>query len=97
MALTLTIPIPVERQLTESKWDAAEQLLQVHPEIQSSTVLQTPTHVYTVVRTDDGAVSRVRTKSQEETNVDLASPLGSRGLLPVLVGSSSNPTVRTGM
>jgi hypothetical protein len=90
MALTLTCPNRAERQVTESKWDAAEQLLLSHPDVTQTTALQTPTHVYAVVRTPEGAVTRIRTKSQEETNPDvgLASPVGTGRVLDLLVGSS---------
>ena len=90
MALTLKVPAPAERQLTESKWDAAEDFLRTQTSLPMCTILETPNHVYTVVRETDGSFSRVRTKSQEETNpdVDLASPVGTRRLLPVLVGNA---------
>lgn len=87
MALTLKVPAPAERQLTESKWDAAEDFLRLQSSAPLCTILETPNHAYTVVRETDGSFSRVRTKSQEDTNldVDLASPVGTRRLLPVLV------------
>lgn len=98
MALTLKVPTPAERQLTESKWESGEEALRIHPVRTVHTVLETPNHVYTVVRETDGSFSRVRTKSQEETNsdVDLASPLGTRRVLSVLVGSAPD-TTGTGM
>jgi hypothetical protein len=88
MALTLKTPPPAERQLTETKWDAAEQTLHDDPSRQSVDVLLTPRHIYTVVRASDGTLTRVRTKSQEETNVDLAASPGPGGVRPVLVGSA---------
>ena len=75
LELTLKTPPPAERQLTETKWDAAEQSLRDDPSRQSSNALATPHHVYMVVRNPDGSLTRTRTKSHEETNVDLvASP-----------------------
>ena len=71
MALTLKAPPPVERQLTESKWDAAEASLRTNPEADEQEALLTPKHSYRVVRTPEGTFERVRTKSREDTNVDV--------------------------
>lgn len=90
MALTLKVPPPAERQLTESKWEVAEQTLREDPHRQSADAFLTPNHIYTLHRTPDGALTRIRTKSQEETNVDVASPLSTGGVRPVLVGNTTN-------
>ena len=91
MALTLKVPPPAERQLTESKWEAAEQSLRENPHQQSAEALLTPKHVYTLHRSPDGALTRTRTKSREEPNVDVASPLGAGGVHPLLVGDATDP------
>jgi hypothetical protein len=98
MALTLKVPPPAERQLTEAKWDVAEATLRRNPTLQTSNAHLSPKHVYSVVREEDGTFSRVRTKSQEETNqdVDLASPLGAGGVHRLLVGDAADAT-RAGM
>ena len=90
MALTLNVPPPAERQLTESKWEVAEQSLRENPHQQSAEALLTPKHVYILRRSPDGALTRTRTKSQEETNVDVASPLGAGGVRPLLVGNAAD-------
>jgi hypothetical protein len=89
MALRLKVPPPLERQVTETKWDAAAETLRVNPDQETSTACLTPTHTYTVVRDADGTLSRVRTKSQEDTNVDLAPSPRSGGSVPVVVGDAS--------
>jgi hypothetical protein len=79
MALTLKAPPPLERQLTEAKWDAAEASLRTNPDATQEDALLTPKHVYSVIRTPEGTFERVRTKSREDTNVDvdaLARPCG---------------------
>ncbi len=86
MALTLKVPPRVERQLTEAKWDAAEETLRRHPARVQEIVLTTPTHVYTVERTAEGTLERTRTKSQEEPNVALDPSPRDRGVLALLVG-----------
>ena len=91
MALTLKVPPPADRQLTESKWEVAETTLRTNPAQQSAEALLTPRHRYTLHRASDGSLTRTRTKSQEETNVDLASPSRARGVHPVLVGNSPDP------
>ena len=91
MSLTLKVPPPAVRQLTESKWEVAEESLREDPERQSADALLTPKHVYTLHRAPDGSLTRTRTKSREEPNVDLDSPPCARCLLPVLVGSSPDP------
>jgi hypothetical protein len=89
MCESLRVPIPLERQLTESKWDSAQKVLEQSPTKESESVLMTPTHVYSVHRESDGTFTRVRTKSHEGTNVDLASSPRSRDLLCLLVGNST--------
>jgi hypothetical protein len=96
MALTLKVPPPAERQLTETKWDAAEERLRVTPALQTSDALLTPQHVYRVVREPSGTFSRVRTKSQEETNVDLVASPRPGHLRHVLVDNAGTAT-RTDM
>ena len=91
MSLTLKVPPPADRQLTESKWEAAEEVLREDPERQSADALLTPKHVYSLRRTPDGSLTRTRTKSREEPNVDLDSPPCARCLLPLLVGSAPDP------
>jgi hypothetical protein len=71
MALTLKVPPPLERQLTEAKWDAAEASLRTNPDATQEDALLTPKHAYSVVRTPEGTFERVRTKSREDTNVDV--------------------------
>lgn len=89
MALTLKVPRTLERQLTETKWDVAEETLRRHPERSQETVLTTPTHVYSVERAPDGTLERTRTKSQEEPNVDLVASPRTGGVLSLLVGDPS--------
>ena len=72
MALTIKVPPPLERQVTETKWTVAEGSLRATPALETSTALLTPRHIYAVVRAPDGSLSRTRTKSHEEPNVDLA-------------------------
>lgn len=90
MSLTLKVPPPVDRQLTESKWEVAEETLRANPTQTSAEALLTPNHVYTLHRSPDGALTRARTKSREETNVDMASPPGARGVRPLLVGNAAD-------
>lgn len=97
MALTLKVPPPAERQLTESKWDAAEQSLREDTSLEAYTILATPSHVYTVVRETDGSLSRVRTKSQEETNVDLAPSPCASGLRHLLAGAPKDGAPAEGL
>lgn len=92
MALTLTIPPPAERQLTEAKWEAAESSLRANPSLETSEALLTPQHIYAVVRTTDGTFCRIRTKSHEETNVDLDCSPRSCDLRDVLVGAPKEPS-----
>ena len=96
-SLTLRIPLPVERQVTESKWDAAQQSLTANPAAETEDALMTPGHVYTVVREPDGTFTRTRTKSREGINVDLASSPRARDLLPVSVGHSHHDAAAPGM
>ena len=88
MALTLKAPPPAERQLTEAKWDAAEASLVNHPEATQQEALLTPKHSYSVVRTPEGTFERVRTKSREDTNVDVAALARARRVHSLLVGDS---------
>lgn len=90
MALTLKVPPPADRQLTESKWEAAEDSLRGNASRQAYTILATPTNVYTVVREADGSLTRVRTKSCEEPNVDMAPSPCARGLWDLLAGASED-------
>lgn len=71
MALSIKVPPPLERQVTETKWIVAEGSLRATPSLETFAALLTPTHVYAVVREPDGSLSRTRTKSREEPNVDL--------------------------
>jgi hypothetical protein len=84
MALTLKAPPPIERQLTEAKWDAAEASLRTNPDATQEDALLTPKHVYSVVRTPEGTFERVRTKSREDTNVDVAALARARGVHSLL-------------
>jgi hypothetical protein len=90
MALTLNVPPPLERQLTESKWDAAEASLQMKPDATQEDALLTPKHVYSVVRTPEGTFARVRTKSREDTNVDVDALARARGVHCVLASSGTD-------
>jgi hypothetical protein len=94
MALTLNVPPPLERQLTESKWDAAEASLRTNPDATQEDALLTPKHVYSVVRTPEGTFERVRTKSREDTNVDVAALARSRGVHLVLASPSTDAASR---
>jgi len=84
MALTLKAPPPLERQLTEAKWDAAEASLRTNPDATQEDALLTPKHVYSVIRTPEGTFERVRTKSREDTNVDVAALARARGVHSLL-------------
>ena len=90
MALTLNTPLPLERQVTETKWDAAEGSLRASPSLETSTALLTATHVYAIVREPDGSLTRTRTKSREEPNVDLAPSPRVGGVPGVLVDDASH-------
>jgi hypothetical protein len=96
-SLTLKVPLPAERQVTESKWDAAQQCLAANPEVDAQDALLTPRHVYTVVREPDGTFTRTRTKSREGINVGLASSPCARDLHPVSVGDSLHDDAASGM
>ena len=90
MALTLNIPPPLERQLTESKWDAAEASLRTNPDATREDALLTPKHAYSVVRTPEGTFARVRIKSREDTNVDVVALARPRGVHCVLAPSGTD-------
>ena len=90
MALTLNIPPPLERQLTESKWDAAEASLRTNPDATREDALLTPKHAYRVVRTPEGTFARVRIKSREDTNVDVDALARPRGVHCVLAPSGTD-------
>jgi hypothetical protein len=92
MALTLKTPPPLERQLTEAKWDAAEASLLNHPEATEQEALMTPTHSYRVVRTPEGTFARVRTKSREDTNVDVDALARARRVHSLLAAPDNTPT-----
>jgi hypothetical protein len=96
-SLTLKLPHPLERQLTECKWDAAEQCLTANPETDIQTALLTPKHIYAVVRDPDGTFTRTRTKSREGINVALASSPCARDLLSLPVGDSLPDDAAPGM
>jgi len=96
-SLTLKLPRPLERQLTECKWDAAQQSLTANPEVDAQEALLTPRHVYTVVREPDGTFTRTRTKSREGINVGLASPPRAGDLHSVSVGHSLHDDPASGM
>ena len=96
-SLTLKLPLTLERQLTECKWEAAQQSLTANPEAETHDALLTPRHVYTVVREPDGTFTRTRTKSREGINVDLAPSPRARDLLPVPVGDSLHDDAASGM
>jgi hypothetical protein len=96
-SLTLKLPPVIERQLTECKWDAAQQSLTANPEAETQDALLTPRHVYTVVREPDGTFTRTRTKSREGINVGLASPPCAGDLLSVPVGDSLHDDTASGM
>jgi hypothetical protein len=95
MALTLKVPPPADRQLTESKWEVAEQSLRDDITSRACTILTTPDHVYTLIREPDGSLSRVRTKSQEEPNVDVAPSPCAGGGRDVLVGAPKDAAGET--
>lgn len=92
MALTLKAPPPLERQLTEAKWDAAEASLRTNPDATQEDALLTPKHVYSVVRTPEGTFERVRTKSREDTNVDVAALARARGVHSLLAAPDDAPS-----
>jgi hypothetical protein len=81
----------VERQLTEAKWDAAEATLRANPEAVEQEALLTPKHSYSVVRTPDGTFERVRTKSREDTNVDVDALARSRRVHSLLAAPDDAP------
>ena len=92
MALTLKAPPPIERQLTEAKWDAAEASLRTNPDATQEDALLTPKHAYSVVRTPEGTFERVRTKSREDTNVDVAALARARGVHSLLAAPDDAPS-----
>ena len=94
MALTLNVPPPLERQLTESKWDAAEASLRTNPDATQEDALLTPKHVYSVVRTPEGTFERVRTKSREDTNVDVDALARARRVHSLLAAPSTDAASR---
>ena len=96
-SLTLKIPRPVERQLTECKWEAAQQSLTANPDTDIQTALLTPKHVYAVVRDPDGTFTRTRTKSREGINVALASSPCPGDRLSVHVGDTVHDDTAPGM
>ena len=96
-SLTLKLPHPLERQLTECKWDAAEQCLTANPETDIQTALLTPKHIYAVVRDPDGTFTRTRTKSREGINVALASSPCPGDRLSVHVGDTVHDDAAPGM
>jgi len=96
-SLRLKLPLPLERQVTECKWDAAQQCLTANPETDIQTALLTPKHIYAVVRDPDGTFTRTRTKSREGVNVDLASSPCPGDLLSVSVGDSLHDDAAPGM
>jgi hypothetical protein len=95
MALTLKAPPPADRQLTESKWEVAEQALRENASCHACTILTTPQHAYTLVREPDGSLTRHRTKSQEEPNVDVAPSPCAGGGRDVLVGAPKDAAGET--
>jgi len=96
-SLTLKVPPMLERQLTECKWDAAQQSLAANPKVDAQDALLTPRHVYTVVREPDGTFTRTRTKSREGINVGLASSPCAGDLHSLPVGDSLHDDAAPGM
>lgn len=56
--------IPLERQLTEDKWDDAERYMKKHPELRVMEVASVGIHVYVLVRFPSGRLMRVHVKDE---------------------------------